>query len=85
MRIWPNMLVKYPMPSCMNREDHMSIQVKRLLNLILAGIALAMGVAVIVQSLLRTGSNAHNSISMLSIAITALALLAIGNLPVAHK
>ena len=55
----------------------MNKQTKHIINLVLAAIALAMGVAVIVLSIIKEDVATNNFITMLGIAVVALGILAI--------
>jgi len=59
----------------------MSKEIKGIINLILAAIGLAMGVAVIVLSIINTELNMVDLLRLLGIAVTSLGLLALNNLP----
>jgi len=59
----------------------MNKEVKGIINLILAAIGLAMGVAVIVLSIVNTEINTVELLRLLGIAAVSLGLLALNNLP----
>ena len=59
----------------------MNKEVKGIINLILAAIGLAMGVAVIVLSIVNTEINTVELLRLLGIATASLGLLALNNLP----
>ena len=55
----------------------MNKQTKQIINVVLAAIALAMGVAVIVLSIIKEDVAINDFITMLGIAVVALGILAI--------
>jgi len=55
----------------------MNKQTKHIINLVLAAIAFAMGVAVIVLSIIKEDVATNDFITMLGIAVVALGILAI--------
>ena len=57
----------------------MSKNVKHIISLIFAAIALAMGVAVVVLSILDEGVTTNEMIKLLGIAVFCLGILAINN------
>jgi len=57
----------------------MGKQVKNIINLIFAAVALAMGVAVIVISVIKTDVTVIDLIRMLGIAAVSLGILALNN------
>jgi len=59
----------------------MNKEVKGIINLILAAIGLAMGVAVIVLSIINTEIKTVELLRLLGIAVASLGLLALNNLP----
>jgi len=63
----------------------MSKEIKHIINLILAAIALAIGVAVVVLSILDEGVTTNEMIKMLGIAVFSLALLALNNISKTKK
>ena len=58
----------------------MSKNAKNTVNIVLAGVATAMGVAVIVIGTLDADFSVYDSVRMLSIAVAALGLLALNNI-----
>ena len=58
----------------------MNKEVKRIINLIFAAIALAIGVAVVVLSMLDEGVALNEMIKLLGIAVFSLGILAINNI-----
>jgi hypothetical protein len=63
------------------RSIFMDKEIKGIVNLILAVIGLAMGVAVIVLSIVDSEIVINNLVRMLGIAVASLGLFAINNLP----
>ena len=63
----------------------MDKEVKRIINLILAAIALAIGVAVVVLSILDNGVATNEMIKLLGIAVFSLSVLAINNISKKEK
>jgi len=59
----------------------MNKEVKNIINLILAAIGLAMGVAVVILSIIETDTAQKDLIMMLGIAVFSLGLFAINNMP----
>jgi len=59
------------------KEENMNKQVKHTINLVLAAIALAMGVAVIVLSIIDETVSTNDLIKLLGVAVIALGLLAL--------
>ena len=59
----------------------MNKEVKSIIDLILAAVGLAIGVAVIVFSIIDSDVSINNQIRMLGIAVFALGLFAINNIP----
>ena len=59
----------------------MSKQAKRLINLILAAIGLAMGIAVIVTSFLNAELTPNDHIRLLAISAVSFGLFALNNIP----
>jgi protein-S-isoprenylcysteine O-methyltransferase Ste14 len=57
----------------------MGRQVKDIINLIFAAVALAMGVAVVVMSTIKTDVSTTDLIRMLGIAAVSLGILALNN------
>ena len=60
----------------------MGKQVKRIVNLILAAIGLAMGVAVIVMTAINTDVSTNDLVKLLAIAVASLGIFALNNI---HK
>ena len=58
----------------------MNKEVKRIINLIFAAIALAIGVAVVVLSMLDEGVALNEMIKLLGIAVFSLGILALNNI-----
>ena len=58
----------------------MNKEVKHIINLILAAIALAVGVAVVVLSILDKGVTPNEMIKLLGIAVFSLSILALNNI-----
>jgi hypothetical protein len=59
----------------------MSKQVKHIVNLVLAAIGLAMGVAVVVMTAINADVSTNDLIKMLAIAVASLGILALNNIP----
>jgi len=59
----------------------MKKELKGIINLILATVALAMGVAVIVLSIVNKDLSINDLVRMLGIAVASLGLFALNNLP----
>jgi len=57
----------------------MSKQIKHIVNLVLAAVSLAMGVAVIVMTVTNADVAANELIKLLAIAVASLGLLALNN------
>jgi len=55
----------------------MNKQTKQIINVVLAAVALAMGVAVVVLSIIKEDVTTNDFITMLGIAVVALGILAI--------
>ena len=60
----------------------MGKQVKRIVNLALAAIGLAMGIAVIVMTVINADVSTNDLVKMLAIAVASLGILALNNI---HK
>ena len=60
----------------------MGKQVKRIVNLILAAIGLAMGIAVVVMTAINADVTINELVKLLAIAVTSLGLFALSNI---HK
>jgi len=60
----------------------MGKQVKHIINLVLAAVGLAMGIAVIVMTAIGADVSTNDLIKMLAIAIASLGILALNNI---HK
>ena len=60
----------------------MGKQVKHIVNLVLAAIGLAMGVAVVVMTAINADVSTNDLIKMLAIAVASLGILALNNI---HK
>lgn len=58
----------------------MNKETRHLINLVLAAVATAMGVAVIVLSILNSGISSGNYTTMLAIAVAAIGLLELNNI-----
>jgi len=58
----------------------MGKQVKHIVNLILAAIGLAMGVAVIVMTVINADMSTNDLIKLLAIAVASLGILALNNI-----
>ena len=58
----------------------MSKKVRHIISLVFAAIALAMGVAVVVLSILDEGVTTNEMIKMLGIAVFCLGILAVNNI-----
>ena len=64
------------------QEDFiMKKELKGIINLIFAAVALAMGVAVIVLSIVNKDLSVNDFVRMLGIAVASLGLFALNNLP----
>ena len=59
----------------------MSKQVKRIVNLALAAIGLAMGVAVVVMTVINADVTTNDLIKLLAIAVVSLGIFALNNVP----
>ena len=59
----------------------MKKELKGIINLILAAVALAIGVAVIVLSIVNKDLSINDLVRMLGIAVASLGFLALNNLP----
>jgi len=59
----------------------MSKQVNRIVNVALAAIGLAMGVAVVVMTAINADVTASELIKLLAIAVASLGILALKNIP----
>jgi len=59
----------------------MSKQVKRIANLVLAAIGLAMGVAVVVMTVINADVTTNDLIKLLAIAVVSLGIFALNNVP----
>jgi len=57
----------------------MGKQVKHIVNLVLAAVSLAMGVAVIVMSTINADVTTNDFIKLLAIAVVSLGILALNN------
>jgi len=60
----------------------MGKQVKRIVNLILAAIGLAMGIAVVVMTAINADTSTNDLIKLLAIGVASLGILALSNI---HK
>jgi len=58
----------------------MGKQVKHIVNLVLAAIGLAMGVAVIVMTIINADITANDLIKLLAIAVASLGILSLNNI-----
>jgi hypothetical protein len=65
-----------------NRGIFMGKQVKRIVNLILAAIGLAMGVAVVVMTIINADVTIDELVRLLAIGVTSLGIFALNNI---HK
>lgn len=63
----------------------MTKQLKRIINQVLPAVAVGMGIAVIVISILNTEISVNDMVRLLAIGVFALGLLALNNIPEEQK
>ena len=59
----------------------MGKQVKHIVNVVLAAVGLAMGVAVIVMTIINTDVSINDLFRLMAIAVVSLGILALNNIP----